>query len=136
MRATHDDVRHQIDVLLDEYTDAQVARILNDRGLRTGAGDPFDTSSIQWVRFSAKIKSLKERLLDAGMLTVKQISAQLGVHRTTIKNLRVQGRLKARICNEHGEWLYWPPDPMTTNSSNHTTKQTSAVPLREMQYEN
>ena len=136
MRATHDDVRHQIDVLLDEYTDAQVARILNDRGLLTGAGDPFDTSSVQWVRFSAKIKSLKERLLDAGMLTVKQISAQLGVHRTTIKNLRVQGRLKARICNEHGEWLYWPPDPMTTNSSNHTTKQTSAVPLREMQYEN
>jgi hypothetical protein len=117
MRATHEDVRHHIDVLLDEYTDAQVARILNERGLRTGAGDAFDTPSIQWVRFSAKIKSLKERLLDAGMLTVKQISAQLGVHRSTINKLRVQGRLKARICNDHGQWLYSPPEPTTMYSS-------------------
>ena len=47
LRATHDDVRQQIDALLDEYTDAQVARSLNERGLRTGAGDPFDTVSVQ-----------------------------------------------------------------------------------------
>ena len=50
MRATHDDVRQHIDLLLNDYTDAQVARILNERGLRTGAGDPFDTVSVQWVR--------------------------------------------------------------------------------------
>ena len=42
LRATHDDVRQQIDALLDAYTDAQVAHILNERGLRTGAGDAFD----------------------------------------------------------------------------------------------
>ena len=50
LRATHEDVRRQIDALLDEYTDAQVARILNESGLRTGAGDVFDTASVQWVR--------------------------------------------------------------------------------------
>ena len=44
LRATHADVRQQIDALLDEYTDAQVAHILNERGLRTGAGDAFDSS--------------------------------------------------------------------------------------------
>ena len=74
-RHQHADVRQQIDALLDEYTDAQVAAILNERGLRTGAGDAFDPVSVQWVRFSAKLKSLKERLLDAGMLTGKQIAA-------------------------------------------------------------
>jgi len=63
IRATHEDVRREIDVMLDEYTDAQVAHLLNERGLRTGAGDAFDPVSVQWVRCSHKIKSLKERML-------------------------------------------------------------------------
>jgi hypothetical protein len=123
LRATHEPVRQQIDALLDEYTDAQVARILNDHGLRTGAGDAFDTASVQWVRHSTKLKSLKERLLEAGMLTKKEISARLGVSRTTIGKLRTQGRIKARICNDAGEWLYWPPEqiPLPATSSTEST---------------
>jgi len=34
MRATHPEVRQHINQLLDQYTDAQVARILNQRGIR------------------------------------------------------------------------------------------------------
>jgi len=106
LRATHEPVRRQIDALLNEYTDAQVARILNEEGLRTGAGDAFDTASIQWVRYTTKIKSLKERLLEAGMLSKQQVCAMLGVSSTTLGKLRTQGRLKARICNDRGDWLY------------------------------
>ena len=62
-RATHADVRREIDRLLDEYSDAQMAHLLNERGLRTSAGDAFDPVSVQWAHFSAKLKSLKERLL-------------------------------------------------------------------------
>lgn len=40
LRATHPDVRREIDRLLDEYTDAQVAHLLNERGMRTGAATP------------------------------------------------------------------------------------------------
>jgi DNA invertase Pin-like site-specific DNA recombinase len=110
MRATHAEVRQAIDTLLDEYTDAQVAHILNERGLSTGAGDVFDPVGVQWVRFSAKLKSLKERLLEAGMLTSKQISAKCGIGRTTLGRWRANGHIKARICNDRGEWLYWPPE--------------------------
>jgi len=110
LRATHDDVRRQIDTLLDEYTDTQVAHLLNERGLRTGAGDAFDATSIQWVRFSHKLKSLKQRLLAAGWLTGKQIQSQLGIRRTTLGRMRTSGRIEARICNGRGEWLYWPPN--------------------------
>jgi hypothetical protein len=110
LRATHAEVRAQIDALLDEYTDAQVAHLLNERGLRTGAGDAFDSTSVQWVRFSAKLKSLKERLLEAGMLTRRQACLKLGISRTEIGRWRQQGRVKARICNNLGEWLYWPPE--------------------------
>jgi DNA invertase Pin-like site-specific DNA recombinase len=112
LRATHDNVRREIDTMLDEYTDAQVANLLNERGLRTGAGDAFDPVSVQWVRCSHKLKSLKDRLLATGWLTRKQIVAKLKVNRSTLGKWRNEGRLKGRICNDLGEWLYWPPEKL------------------------
>jgi len=91
-----------MNALLDEYTDAQVAAILNERGLRTGASEAFAAVSVQWVRSSAGLTSLKERLIAAGMLTGQQIAAQLGVRRTTIGRWRREGRLEARICKSIG----------------------------------
>ena len=102
-------MRAQIDVLLDEYTDAQVAHVLNERGFQTGAGDPFDAVSVQWVRFSAKLPSLKLRLLAAGMITTKQLTEKTGAPRTTISRWRTKGLIQARMCAESGEWLYWLP---------------------------
>lgn len=107
-RVTHDDVRQEMDALLNEYTDAQVAHHLNERGLRTGAGEAFDTDSVKWVRFARKLKSLKQRMLDAGWQTSAQTVARLGVCRATLGKMRRQGRLQGRICNELGAWLYWP----------------------------
>jgi DNA invertase Pin-like site-specific DNA recombinase len=108
LRATSAEARQHMNALLDEYTDAQAAAVLNERGLRTGAGEAFDSVSVQWVRSSAGLTSFKERLIAAGMLTGQQIAAQLGVRRTTIGRWRREGRLTARICNEMGEWLYAP----------------------------
>ena len=125
LRATDPEVRQQIDALLDEYTDAQVANLLNQRELRTGTGDAFDGVSVQWVRFSAKLKSLKERLLDAGWLTSQQVADRLGVSRTTVSGMRVAGRLKARICSDRGEWLYWPPDSSQTPSRHRGVTSTA-----------
>jgi hypothetical protein len=111
LRVTHEDVRRQIDALLDEYTDAQVVNTLNERGLHTGAGDAFGANSIKWVRYAHKLKSLKQRLLNGGWLTGKQIASKLGVKRTTLGRWRTTGRINARICNDRGEWLYrLPPE--------------------------
>jgi hypothetical protein len=110
LRATDPAVREQIDTLLGEYTDAQVAHILNGHGAHTGAGLTFDADSIRWVRRSAKLKSLRERLIETGMLTGKQVCAKLGVSRTSLGRLRAQGHIEARICNDKGEWLYRLPE--------------------------
>jgi hypothetical protein len=116
-RATHEDMRQQIDALLDEYSDARVAAILNERGLRTGAGEPFNPMRVRWVRAATRLKSLKERLLAAGWVTGRHMQAQLGVRRSTLGRRRRDGRLQARICIALGEWLYWPratPPPQPT----------------------
>jgi DNA invertase Pin-like site-specific DNA recombinase len=110
LRATHDDVRQELNLLLNEHTDAQAAHRLNQQGLRTGAGDVFDTASVKWLRFASRLKSLKRRMLDAGWVTGKQIAGRLGVSRSTLGNMRRRGRLHGRICNDLGVWLYWPHD--------------------------
>ena len=115
LRVTHENVRQQIDALLDEYTDAQAAHRLNERGLRTGAGEAFDSASIHWVRFSHKIKNLRQRLLEAGWLTGKQIGSELGLTRKTLSKWRQTGRIKARICNDRGEWLYRLPQELAAS---------------------
>ena len=102
LRATHDNVRREIDAMLDEHTDAEGAHALNQRGRCTGAGDAFDPVSVQWVRFSYKLQSLKQRLLAAGWLTRQQITAQLGIGRTTLGRWRAAGRITGRLCNDLG----------------------------------
>jgi hypothetical protein len=101
-------------------------------------GTAFDSGSVQWVRFSAGLTSFKERLVAAGMLTGKQIAAQLGVRRTTIGRWRRAGRLTARICNEMGEWLYAPqqnvhPTARVRANAPHRVARTTL--LQEVQYE-
>jgi DNA invertase Pin-like site-specific DNA recombinase len=126
LRATHAEVRQQIDVLLNDYFDAQIAHLLNERGLHTGAGEAFDAVSVQWVRFSAKLPSLKQRLIAAGMHTTRQLGELLGVKRTTISRWRKQGLIEGRICNELGEWLYWPPKQLPPHPQ--PTTATPATP--------
>ena len=114
LRATNEDVRRQIDTLLDEYTDAQVAGILNQRGLQTGAGDAFRAQSVKWVRFSAKFERLQDRLRAAGWLTGAEIFESLGFNRRKRAKMRLAGTIEGRICDARGQWLYWPPGkPMT-----------------------
>ena len=127
LRATHDHVRLQIDTLLDEYTDAQVSHVLNERGLRTGAGDAFNSDSVQWVRYAHKLKSFKQRLLDDGWLTGRQTQERLGVKRSTLRRWRATDRLKARICNDLGEWLFWLPSETKVGDTDGTQKNNSTA---------
>lgn len=61
-RKTSDYVLAQIDELLKDHTDAQVAALLNERGLKTGAGDQFSSESLRWIRYATGLKSYKDRL--------------------------------------------------------------------------
>ncbi|MGH7320093.1 MAG: hypothetical protein ACRELA_10785 [Candidatus Rokuibacteriota bacterium] len=67
LRATSAEARQQMNALLDEYTDAQVATVLNARGLRTGAGEAFDSGSVPplgatWPRLTRSGKVPLDRL--------------------------------------------------------------------------
>ena len=76
-RKTKPEIVADIDRLLDEYTDAEVARLLNERGLRSGCGGSFDTLKIIHLRRQYRLKSRKQRLRDQGWITAHEMAALL-----------------------------------------------------------
>lgn len=127
-RVTPREVVTQIDALLAEHTDAQVAAILNAQGLTTGAGQPFSAASVEWIRVANGTPSLRQRLRAVHMLTAKELAAKLGVCYDTVKVWRRQGRLHARRCNDKGEWLFAPPSGQPLVRTQSPTPALALIP--------
>jgi DNA invertase Pin-like site-specific DNA recombinase len=111
MRQTPQQIVARIDRLLDSHTDGQVASILNDRGYASGGGKPFNAVIVQKIRRSYQLKTRYERLREAGLLDLHEMSELLGVHWSTIKTWRDHGLLLAVPYNDKNECLYPHPGP-------------------------
>ena len=85
LRKTPAAVVTAVDELLDHHTHAQIAGILNDRGLTSGEGRPFHRLIIRNIRDDYGLRSREQRLRDAGMLTLTQMAGRLGVPAKTVK---------------------------------------------------
>ena len=102
----------EIDNLLDHHTEREVAQILNERGFVTGTGKRFNKSRVKGMRRVYGLATRKERLQAAGLLTLDEIAARLGLHKETVKQYRREGRLKVRYhpINEDNQFMYEDPD--------------------------
>jgi DNA invertase Pin-like site-specific DNA recombinase len=110
MLKTPDEVLAQIDALLEHHTDAETVAILNQRGLRTGAGKPFTMTSLRWVQYARGAKSHRQHLRAAGLLTAKEMASKLETSEKVVRSWRRKGLLQACRCSDGHEWLYYPPD--------------------------
>ncbi len=104
-------VVERIDVLLNEHTDAEIARILNASGLRSGKGEQFHRPSVAKVRRAYGLKSRYARLREAGLLTVGEVAHVLGISAGTVKVWRAAGLLRGHAYNDKNSCLYEPPGP-------------------------
>ncbi|MGH3287962.1 MAG: hypothetical protein ACRDPD_25240, partial [Streptosporangiaceae bacterium] len=109
IRQTPPQVITVIDELLDHHTHADIAAILNDRGLTSGEGRPFHPLIIRNIRDDYHLRSREQRLRDAGMLTLAEIAGRLGVSTGTIKIWHHTGLLTGHPYNDKGQCLYPPP---------------------------
>ena len=127
-RRTRADIVAQIDALLDEgRTDREIATVFNERGLKTGAGELFTATSVQWVRKAMHIKSLRRRLRDKGMLTSTEMGQLLGVDRQTVVKRAKLGELRGRRTNDKGRWVFWPLDQQSDGTANSDCHARGAV---------
>jgi DNA invertase Pin-like site-specific DNA recombinase len=100
-----------IDELLDHHTHAQIAGILNDRGLTSGEGRPFHRLIIRNIRDEYGLRSREQRLRDAGMLTLAEMARRLGMPAKTVKIWYHAGLITGHPYNDKGQCLYPPPGP-------------------------
>lgn len=110
-RQTNPAVVAEIDRLLDEQTDAEIAATLNAEGFRPGDASRFHALIVAQIRRAYGLRDRFTRLRALGMLTLKEMAAALGVSPSTVKEWHARGLLPSRIVNDKHERLYAPPGP-------------------------
>lgn len=96
---------------VDHHISGEIADILNQRGLTSGTEEPFHRKMIDHIIHSYRLRSRRQRLRDAGMLTPAETAKQLGINLHTVKHWRRAGIVRGLCYNDKGEMLYHPPDP-------------------------
>jgi DNA invertase Pin-like site-specific DNA recombinase len=106
LRQIDSDVVSEIDKLIDEHTDAEIATILRERGVRTYLGTVPHRLMIRRIRIEYGLKSRFDRLRQTGMLTGDEMAKALGVSIATVKYWRRRGWLRAVAYDDKGDCLY------------------------------
>lgn len=109
LRRTPAAVVAEMDRLLEEHGDAEVARRLNARGMRSGWGHAFTQSIVRRIREQHQLKTRYERLRERGMLTLEEIAQRLNVAPGTVKIWRRAGLLHAHRYGDKPQHLFEPP---------------------------
>jgi len=99
-----------IDQLLDDYTDAEVAEQLTQRGWRTYEGKPFTAARVLSLRRYQQLKTHGTRLAERGLLSAEEAASAYGVCRETLMAWGRAGLLPMYWVNDQGTAVFPPPD--------------------------
>lgn len=110
-RKTSPHVIAEIDWLLDHHNYREIAAILNQRGLHSGVGLPFDAVAVGFVRRNYGLKTRYDRLREQGLLTLSETAKALGICKDMVKEWRRLGLLKGYEYNDIHQCLYQDPGP-------------------------
>jgi DNA invertase Pin-like site-specific DNA recombinase len=109
LRQTPSRIIAEIDTLLDDYTETQIASLLNEQGVVSGVGKPFHAQMVRRLRRDYGLKKRYDRLREAGMLNLEEMAMLLDVSTQTVKIWRRHGLLKDHAYNDKNECLYEHP---------------------------
>lgn len=99
----------EIDRLFDHHTAGEIATVLNQNGVISGAGHHFNSAMVVSIRESYKLKTRRERLRARGLLTAHQIGKLLDVSYCTVKIWRRAGLLVGHRYNDKGQCYFEHP---------------------------
>jgi DNA invertase Pin-like site-specific DNA recombinase len=96
----------QIDTLLDEHTDAEIADILNSQGKTSATGLMFRPVVVGTIRRRAGLKSRYERLREQDLLTLHEAATKLHISTKTLRQWADDGIIKTYRFNDRNSYLY------------------------------
>jgi len=105
------DMVAEMDRLLGEYNYADTARILNEKGFKTGDGLPVTPLAVGYIRKAYGLKSRFDRLRERGLLTISEMARACGVSINTIGHWRRKGKIRAHTINNRMQFLFEHPGP-------------------------
>jgi hypothetical protein len=114
LRRTPATVIAEVDRLLDEHNEREIAEILNTRGLQPVVSERFTTWVVWRIRTSHGLESRFDRLRRRGLLTLEEMAEALGVHPSTVKARQARGELVSVAYNDKNQRLYAPPSAPAT----------------------
>ena len=109
LRQTSSEVITEIDTLLNDYTEGQIAGILNERGYVSGEGKTFHPMMVKRLRRDYGLKTRYDRLRETGMLRLDEMADLIGISTQRVKIWRDRGLLRAHAYNDKNECLYEHP---------------------------
>ena len=120
----------EIDRLSDDYTDGKIAKILNERGYRSGHGLAFTPKLVRVVRERYELKSRYRRLRDRGLLGGTELAKLLGVAASTVYKWRKVGLIRGHVYCDAGYCLFEIPDSMPRKQPSRPSsrRQTKSQP--------
>jgi hypothetical protein len=101
----------EMDRLLDDHNYRDIARILNEKGFKTGDGLPLTSEGVTYIRSAYGLKSRFDRLRARGLLTRYEIAEKYAVSTEKIWRWRRGGLLHAHFYNDQNRCLYEDPGP-------------------------
>ncbi len=105
--ATSEETIELVRKLAGEFDDAQIARILNRQGRRSGSGLAFTKSSVSSLRGHHRIAACaKKRVLDGrqGPFTADEAARELGVATSTVHRWLREGVLAGEQATANAPW--------------------------------
>jgi DNA invertase Pin-like site-specific DNA recombinase len=112
----------EIDRLIDDHTDSEIAAALDAAGYQPPVGDRFTIWIVWKIRNAHGLGSRRERLRRRGMLTLDEMAETLRVHPQTVKDRASRGQIISVVYNDKHERLYAPPQPVATIACAHCGK--------------
>jgi DNA invertase Pin-like site-specific DNA recombinase len=106
---TSSEVVKEIDRLLDRHTYRQIAGLLNERLMRSGKGTVFTSRIVAGIQRRYHLSPRYDRLRKAGMLTVAETAALLGVCPQRVNIWARHGLIRGYPYNDKNDCLFEPP---------------------------
>jgi DNA invertase Pin-like site-specific DNA recombinase len=106
---TKPEIINEIDQLLDQHCDSEIARILNEQGFSTGCGNRFDRFNVGQLRRTHHLKSRWQRLREQGWMTSSEVASLLGCSCAAVPHWHTVGLLTVISLNNRGDFLYQRP---------------------------
>jgi hypothetical protein len=108
----------EVDRLLNNHCDREIADILNQRGFRTWESKPFNLKKIDFIRGAYNLPSRRERLRERGMLTTEEVAERFDIAKTTVHEWGRQGLIKKYYSDNCNRGLWELPADHTIIKGN------------------